>query len=368
MSSTVLAGVMVFSMGMSAWATTTDALEEVTSTEFTKAITTDGHTYAPNTKFEFVIKNGEAVKEKDIKAGVEGGLTVNYRNITFDPATDTFSNNGYSKKGELSVVVTNDTFQAPGVYHYTIKETIPETSYSGIEYDKRVYDVYVTILNTAKNDGLYCAGIRTPKLDDDGNPVLDSEGKMVKADSLVFTNDYGAANDSTHDVTIAKKVTGNQADMNQAFDFVIIVNADKTGEIFKYEKNDAAITTGSIAGDGKSEVTVSLMNGEAVTIYGLTDGDVVDVHEKDIYASAEYGYKVTREFTEGVEMVDGNEDTNGFIAKITKDSSKVEIENNKNVGAATGLALTFGPYVLMVGLAGVFAVMFLRKKNGIDEI
>lgn len=41
----------------------------------------------------------------------------------------------------------------------------------------------------------------------------------------------------------------------------------------------------------------------------------------------------------------------------------VLVDNNKAVTTPTGIAMTFAPYALMVAFAGVFAVMFLRKKR-----
>ncbi len=37
--------------------------------------------------------------------------------------------------------------------------------------------------------------------------------------------------------------------------------------------------------------------------------------------------------------------------------------NEKKADTPTGIAMTFAPYAVMVAFAGVFAVMFLRKKE-----
>mgnify|MGYP000612218806 FL=1 len=47
----------------------------------------------------------------------------------------------------------------------------------------------------------------------------------------------------------------------------------------------------------------------------------------------------------------------------------VEFINDKNVGPATGVAMTFAPYVLLVAAAGgLGAVVLGKKKREDDEI
>ena len=55
--------------------------------------------------------------------------------------------------------------------------------------------------------------------------------------------------------------------------------------------------------------------------------------------------------------------------KLTSDDVVVEFINDKNVGPATGVAMTFAPYVLLVAAAGgLGAVVLGKKKREDDEI
>ena len=41
----------------------------------------------------------------------------------------------------------------------------------------------------------------------------------------------------------------------------------------------------------------------------------------------------------------------------------VEFTNNRDAVTPTGIVMSFAPYILLVALAGVFAVLFLRKRR-----
>ena len=97
----------------------------------------------------------------------------------------------------------------------------------------------------------------------------------------------------------------------------------------------------------------TLMDGETLHIYGLSENDTYTVTEADYSAE---GYTTTVK----------DENANG---KLTKDETMVEFINDKNVGPATGVAMTFAPYVLLVAAAGgLGAVVLGKKKREDDEI
>ncbi len=366
MTSAALTGAMVLSMsGMS-------ALAAVTPIPFTKTVTTDGDTYAPDTTFEFEIKSAEADSLEDTEGGTittiegpEGGLIwtdddgAGDNTIIFTPATGA-AQDSYSNSSHLYVELS--AFDKPGVYHYTLEEN--KGQYPGITYSEEVYHIYVAILADLGEDkpvGSMMVGSIT-------TTITDEEGVLTKNGDIVFTNDYGYENNLTHDVTITKLVTGNQAEYGRSFDFNFTITADGGSELFKYVVKTAAGVETVLEYDG-TEASISLANGDSVTIYGLTEGDLVNIHETNEYEND--GYTVTRSDINEEEITlvgEDDADNRGIIANIKADEASVTIENNKNVGAATGVALTFGPYALMVVLAGALGAMFLRKKKGYDEI
>lgn len=326
LAAALLTGAMAVSMGgMSALA----AVEPVESVTLKKTVTTDGNTYAPKTSFEFSVNTAGAgsFDNKTVSAGIEGGLTVS--SIAFEPQDEDVKVSEIVKNGTLTV--NGNVFTTPGIYHYTISETAG--SYEGIKYDNAVYDAYVYVVNDDTRVAV--------------EAVVFAKGGS-KANELSFVNDYGKDddNDTTHDVTITKAVTGNQGEKNREFTFTAAVAGDE-GEWYKVVKTaQDGTTTESKLVSGGDALEYKLKDGESIHIYGLSENDTYTVVETDANKD---GYTTTA--------------SGELSGKLTADGTSVMVTNNREVSPATGIALTFAPYILMVALAGVFAVLFLRKKR-----
>ena len=327
-----MTGAMVMSMGMTAFAA--DGIESI---DVKKTVTTDGNTYAPNTTFTFTIAEGEAdtVSGKTVYAGVAGGLTMSEGiEFTADSNADTAAE--YIKSGAITVDATK--FTTPGIYHYVVSET--EGTYEGITYDKTSYDLYVYVENVGGE--IKVAGVTASIPEGEGNPE--------KATEIAFTNDYGKTNNTVHSVLITKEVTGNQGDKTKEFSFSLSVDGDE-GELYKVvytNQMDEEIVT--YLTSGAEAASYTLKNDESLQIYGLSAGDTYTVTEADYSGD---GYTTTV----------NEEETNTKTGTTAEGNVTVAFENNKNVTTPTGIAMTFAPYALMVVFAGVFAVMFLRKKR-----
>lgn len=340
-TSAVLVSAMVATMGgMTAFAAIPD--NEIT---LTKKVTTDGNTYAPNTEFEFSIEPGVAetttttigdVENTVVYAGVAGGLTFkNGEKVVFAPSGD-------SPKGEYSDTLTlsvgADKFEDPGVYHYKVKES--SGSYEGIEYDVVERDVYLYVVNGA--DGLEVE-----------TAIVAINGE--KQNGLDFTNNYGKEGepenpddpkpgDTTHDLKVTKSVTGNQGDKNKAFDFTVSVNGAE-GEWYKVVFTDQKGETTETHLVSGTPVVYPLKDSESIQIYGLTESDTYTVNE------ASYTF-------------DGYTTTNGEKTDVViADGTEYTVTNEKQVTTPTGIVLSFAPYILLVALAGVFGVLFLRRRK-----
>lgn len=338
MATAALAGAMVLSMnGMSAFAAVTDF-------NLTKEVTTDGNTHAPNTAFSFTIEEGGASTFEGavVSAGVAGGLILDTANdFSFAPEADTSAS--YTKTGKIKVDATK--FTEPGVYHYLVTET--QGNYNGITYDVTPRHVYVYVVN-----GTAGYEVQAVKV------VKDKE--TDKADNLTIVNSYGdgtTPDDDVHDFIIKKTVTGNQGNKNKEFSFTVTIDGDDTDKAGK-EKYKAVKTPKT--GDpeimhitDEEAATFTLMDGETLHIYGLSENDEYEVTETD-YSSEGYTTSVKDKNAKG---------------KLEADGVVVEFINDKNVGPATGVAMTFAPYVLLVAAAGgLGAVVLGKKKREDDEI
>ena len=345
----MMAGTMMTAMvGMTVSAEDIDGVYSPESITINKTVTTDGNTYAPATTFNFAVNTAEKTTYDGnvVYAGEEDGLTLANNGITFEPGESV----GGSYTGSTMMNVEISEFQNPGIYHYTVKEVIPESVYEGIQYDNTVYDVYVYI--TTDDEGNLSAT----------NVVSVNQTTGTKGD-LSFTNNYGSGdNNSTHDVKITKDVTGNQGDRDEDFTFKVTVTG-ATGEKYKVVVNgNTGEATSIISGE---EATFTLSDDDTIQIFGLSENDTVKVDEEDCSAD---GYTTTYVNTNTETTVTNDKDNRAdyISGTITADGATITVTNTKNASTPTGIAMTYGPYALMVALAGGMAALFLRRRNRED--
>ena len=334
-------------MGMSAFAEGVQHGTPITNVTVDKTVLTDGNTYAPNTTFNFIVENGTAdtFEGNTVFAGVTGGLTAG-TGAEFSPTKQGMNtvSSSYSTTGTLKTDVSK--FTEPGIYHYLVSEA--DNNYEGVQTDTTVHDVYVYVY--ADEDGaLYVGDVASVKM---------INGKKTKAD-LGFENNYGAGeNDSTHDIVIKKIITGNQAKKDDTFTVTVTVNG-QSGEMYKVvlDEGKANERTESItSGTGKD---FAVTNDTTIHIYGLTESDTVTVVEKDNTLGYSASYSVVRKSDNSAASTKKiNEGVN-----VTNDGSKAEVTNTKSITSPTGIVMNYGPYMLMVALAGLMAAFFLRKRN-----
>lgn len=345
---------MVSMMGMSVCAaggvTGGTEASPITSVPVNKTVSAAENTYAPNTTFNFNVTPADAttITDKDenpvdVKAGKAGGLAV-VQGAKFAPDITVDTNKTYTPvaANEASLKTDASKFTEPGIYHYTVSEVKGE--YEGITYDTTVYDVYVYVsakLDANKNatSDMYVSGVVSAKSVD---------GEIAKSD-LEFNNVYNGA----HKVTVTKKVQGGFATAGDTFKFNVTVNG-ATGEVYKvaYTTKSVQTTTHVASGD---TIEVELGKDDTVIIYGLSATDSYTITEQGITnGKTATGYTVADNCGESDGIVSGkggNEDANYIIT------------NTKEAVAPTGIAMTVAPYILMVAVAGIFAVLFLRRRH-----
>lgn len=400
-TSAALVSAMVATMGgMTAFAAS------VTEIGLTKTVTTDGETFEPNTSFAFTItsnggSDGEKVEVEEftlsgkeygatgdqkltVYKGIKGALNfgtgfsgTGSNELAFTPGEDNNDNgedltNSFTNSGKLTV--TASVFKQPGIYHYTVNET--EGSYEGIVYDKAVRHVYLYVNYAKDADGNLTDTLEV------GNVVVSKEVDGVETKvggyeidnvnlnnkGIEFTNNYGDQsgndpdpenpkpedkNDSTHDITIGKTVTGNQGDKKAVFNFTVTVNGD-SGEKYKVVDKDGNVQKALTS--GKPE-TYQLKHGETIKITGLTENDTYTVVETE---ANQNGYTTTYTPGEGATRVNDEGET---IQAVAKDGAQYTVTNDRDVTTPTGIVLSFAPYILLVALAGVFGVLFLRRRK-----
>lgn len=381
----IMTGTMVMSMSMTAFAAE-GTLNPGDEKQFTviKKVTTDvnNKTYAPNETFSFKIEAGAAEDSltykaeegqavvHDIKKGLEteDGTVLGLSIVgTAEFNSDMEYTNGIFINSNVKVKIDETAFAGvePGVYHYVLSEKIPVDSdkYPGVTYDASKYHIYVFALEESSGRTYTYIAYKE---------AADGVKETTKTDELSFTNDYGAdtTEDSTHDVTITKKLSGNQASAGDDFEFKITIAPDHVGEKFNVEYSETsngAVTSATIDTATDPKGTYTIKGSGYIKITGLTNGDKITVDEGDYSGK---GYTTTYSVADGSEN-----NVNGFKVTsvedkadyaefwVTGDGAQIEVTNARDAITPTGIAMTFAPYAVMVAFAGVFAVMFLRKKR-----
>lgn len=365
MATAMLTGMMTMSMGMNAFAAVTGAeqntgADAATKVQIKKTVTTDGKTFAPNATFGFTIEAGEGsaatATSPAIKAGV-GVEDIVIGTVGFTSDSDlALLSSSYS--GYANIDVSQVSYATPGIYHYVIKESIPEDDLKvkGVVYDETAKDIYVYVERDADANVV--------------KAVVSSTDDGAKAASIDFVNNYGeegtGKEDQVFDTTVYKKVTGNQGDRTAKYDFTLKITSPDDSKYFIVE------VPGTDADDrivvkANEEKTISLGDTESFTINGLVEGESYTVTEKSY---ADMGYAT---FVEQGQYTDETYSKTDKTEKNTIDQTADGIDlgndvvytviNDNNVTTPTGIILTFAPYVLMIAAAGIFAVMFLRKKR-----
>lgn len=332
----VLAAAMVMSMsGMTAWAETGVIVPSENKITITKEITASNElALLPDKTFSFKIEPDSSINSVDttnttinIYEGVENAVST--------PVNITFANDGaVTQTGDITV--TPGAFENPGIYRYKVTEDDP--GYDGMTKDSTEYylDLYIVDENGSK------------KLQNAVVSKYNAETQALEKSDLKFTNSY-----ETHNLTVTKIITGNQAVTSTGFHITITVHSSVPGKIFK-ASNDTNLTVDE-SDNSISSATFELSNEQSVVIYGLSAEDKFTVVETDANTD---GYTTKYQLDQDEE----SENAIQAVAEGNKDRAVV-VTNTKNVTTPTGIILTFAPYALMVALAGVIAVMFLRKKR-----
>lgn len=311
--------------------------------------------YAPNTTFEFTVTNltkdkaKETNKNEDLVPAFQNAPAeaVTPGSITLTPTEGELDNTSITK--ELTFTLDPSKFTAMGTYRYEVKQT--KGTYEGITYDEDTRYLDVTVATDGTNFYIESAELISYKT-----------GERKK--SGAFVNTYGVKPDpdnpgtvvpdgTVNDLVISKTVTGNYGERDKKFIFEITINGAE-GEWYNLE-GQPAIKKGTAA-------RIELKHGETVKIYGLTENDTYTI--KELEAD---DYKTTFETKlNGTNKAGGSgniKTATGTIDAGTSLQTQEVAFTNDRTGSATGFASSYGPYALMVVLAGAVAFVLFRKKR-----
>lgn len=315
----------------------------------------EDHSSITVTKVYTMVGTGSSPKETFTLEQVGDGV-VTKGGATTAPALGTITGYEFAAgaatasgaKGDITINLP-ENYTAPGVYEYTLKETVG--SNAGVTYrdSNKTIKLVVTVVSDDAGKLYRYAGIHTETSDSD-----------EKSDE--FGNTYSA-----NSLTLTKKVQGNGADRNKHFEFVIKLTGEN-GKTYaeKYDITgnagfDATKSATSISVDGDA-VHVWLQNNGTVTIANLPAGVRWEVTEVGAALDAESSKVMNGEYEVTVPA-----DANGTVSVAENADNDVVFTNKSTVNVDTGVILDNAPYMLMLAVVAGGAMTLVIKKRREEE-
>jgi pilin isopeptide linkage protein len=362
---------------------------------FTKYMVVDQDTNIPNATIGFTITPGTASAATSTKLAVyagPAGATVGTVTFTsgdtvytsLDTGDDVVLSAGEKYAKQTGTInLTGVTFTEPGVYRYELTENAPADP--AIVKDTRTLylDVYVTSDDSA-NLTVSSTVLHTNSAAPDRNATSGSEdvatpGAAVADKITGFTNRY-----NTHDLTVSKAVSGNQASRDKYFAVTVTISDVTAGNKYDVDLSSAdasiaanpnaattcitsAVTQPTLITVPAGATTVTqvfyLKNGQSVTIKGLPENasyTVVEAEEDYTPATAVTGDVDASSASEAV--ITANHQAAGTFDSNDADTVAVAFTNTRAGIIPTGVIMTVAPFAIGLFVFGA-AVIFATSRR-----
>jgi hypothetical protein len=222
----------------------------------------------------------------------------------------------------------------PSCYAYYVSE-VPVTNYTLTDVTFSTSSSYTTLINDVDVWSQFC----------------------YSDDSITFTNTYTPPEDSV-DLTISKTVTGNFADWDRAFSFTIALT-DQDGEPLSDQDIEVLLPgqteTTVYTTDADGQLTVSLKDGQQVTLQDLPQGTQYTVTETDADT-----YSTSFSVTGG--SADQPDDQTQSGALDTADDVSIQVTNDLSLAVPTGVRTETQSAVVVGGIAVGALLLLIASK------
>lgn len=324
MISTLLAAALCLGMSTVAFAAGTDNYEDMNTVTITKNYNaTNEGTTSPGETFDFTIKS-TSVTDAAADVTVENMPLPKIGSVAYD------SGDAGSGNQSKNITVNLPEYTSVGIYTYTIKETAGDTA--GVTYYNKDITLKVTVIQDTNNK-VRVAAVHTEGENDE------------KSDC--FSNEYSAGS-----LMVTKEVTGNMGDQSKEFTVEVVFTAPEgktVQEAISYtdgtEKKTVAVEDWK---DGKATAEITLKHKESVSFTNIPYGVTYTVKESD-YTSDGYERAVYK-FSDDSKNIDSESDT-------------VTIINNKGIEVDTGVFVDSLPYIMLLAIVGLGAILFVSRKR-----
>lgn len=343
--------------------------------------------------------------------------------VAYDEVKDT-SGSLIGYKTKLDIQLNDDNISKPGLYYFEISESghgiydasgqqikdgETDETVDGLTNDgqaaetaqKAVVAVVVTNNDDEESTNKYRIGqvLFYTVTTEDGTTKLDKKDPDPQEPGSTEPNTYSSyftANYDTYSLTVKKSVTGSLGNKTKEFEIAINPTTTNTytkeltytgddGQLAKAQNQSDATATFDLSKEvGATLPTTSLHDGESVIIHGLTANDLVAVKEKfglksgtttneldrqgytDSYSITADTYTGTAISELAVDETNKNGTENGLKVsgfKSTTSTPEVTVTNNMDEVTITGVANTYGPFVLMAAVGAIFVGFFFRRRR-----
>ncbi|WP_276924636.1 DUF7601 domain-containing protein [Faecalibaculum rodentium] len=298
----------------------------------TKTVTkTDSNALVPSVSFEYEVQAGTA--SGSVLAGVSNGLVFADNDNILEANDDAIGKETATYSG-ATLRANASAYTNAGVYHYVVKETTTYTDdHDGLGEKPVDLDVYVYVENVKG----------TLKVSAISASYVTTEGQQKT--NVDFPNTY-----TTYTLAVTKNVTGNMGEKQRDFNFTGSVTAKGTHDRFTAAKGSATPTL-------VENLNTTLKDTDTYTVHGLSAKDVASIAENDYSGD---GYITTIKKGTGDAATDAT-----AVEKTATDSKNLAytVINDKNNATPTGILMSAAPYAGLVGLGGIFAGLFFRRKR-----
>lgn len=336
----LLAGTMVFSMGMNVFAAgeTIPDVNNQGQVPVTKEFEMADGLETPTVTFKFTATSD-----------TPDALPATIQDISYTKEDHgTPKDEKYVISKDTAIVFTGD-WEHAGEYVYTVTES-QENSVQNVTYDTTSYKLRVYVINEEN-------GLKVQK--------ITAKGKEGKTDKIVFKNQY-TKNDAS--LTIEKATTGAYADKTKKFDFEITFTKSPMSDQTEFIGNIGEQSVTCTAGQAKK---FQLADKEQLVFQKLPVGTTYFV--KELEAADGYTPKVTVVENQTTTVTDKTVqeaealDTlklGGTTNLVGEKENKVTFTNTYKDIAITGVVMNNLPFILLVAVAIVaFVSLAIMKRH-----
>ncbi len=252
--------------------------------------------------------------------------------------------------------IKNYDFTALGDYKFVVRETRSQDAVNYPVDSEKEYYYYVSVRN---------------RLNDDGQPTGEYIATMSEQ---VKNHDTGDKTDANFEsvavrsrIEVTNTVSGNLASVDDYFKYKVIINGIGNGNEFTVYGQDSVIRYGGSSIATTDKITVGDNNSYIYLKHGQTayigyDGEKEELPIGITYSLIEVD---ANGYTQYVDDVLGNTSETKTVS-VTEDgaSNRVDFLNHKEGSVLTGIMIDIMPYVLAIGICGLFVtIVYMNKKK-----